>query len=133
MREDLHITGMQRNHRLAQAISDAGWATLARILTYQQTWRGGQVVVADRWFASSKTCSRCARIATTLPLSARTFRCAGCGLVRDRDLNAAVNLATWAEQRCARVRDPPAGGPVTNAHPGGRPRPAPACGPHRPP
>lgn len=117
--EDLNVTGLLHNRRLSQAISDAACAELARQLAYKQAWRSGQVVVADRWFASSKTCSRCGQVRTDLSLSDRTYRCAACGLTLDRDLNAAVNLATWAEQRLgadARVRDPQAGGPVNNAH-----------------
>lgn len=117
--EDLNVTGMLHNRRLSQAISDAAWAEFARQLAYKQAWRSGQVVMADRWFASSKTCSRCAHVRTDLSLSDRTYRCAACGLTLDRDLNAAVNLATWAEQHLGadtRVRDPQAGGPVNNAH-----------------
>jgi len=114
--EDLNITGMTANHRLAAAISDAAWAELARIIGYQQAWRGGQLVFADRWYPSTKTCSRCRAIATSMPLSVRVFTCAACGLKLDRDVNAATNLATWAEQHHVRVRDPQAGGPVTNAY-----------------
>jgi putative transposase len=124
--EDLNIAGMTANHCLAAAISDAAWAQLARIVCYQQQWRGGQVMFADRWYPSTKTCSRCGALASTVPLSARAFCCAACGLELDRDLNAAVNLATWAEQY-ARVRDPQAGGPVTNAY-RGAPSPAPKRG-----
>ena len=54
--EDLNVAGMLRNHRLAQAISDAGWAEFARLLRYKQAWRGGTILVADRWFPSSKLC-----------------------------------------------------------------------------
>jgi len=114
--EDLNVAGMLSNHRLARAISDAGWAEFARILTYKQGWRSGHVAVADRWFASSKTCSGCGTIRGELVLSERTYLCNACGLTLDRDLNAAVNLATWAEKNHVRVRDPQAGGPVTNAH-----------------
>jgi putative transposase len=83
-------------------------------------------VVADRWFASSKTCSSCGQIKPDLTLKDRTYTCGTCGLVRDRDLNAAVNLAAWAEDdtptvqngaECggARVGDRQAAGPVINA------------------
>lgn len=113
--EDLNVTGMLANHRLARAISDTGWAEFARLLTYKQAWRHGEVVVVDRWFPSSKTCSGCAAIKTSLSLKDRVYECEHCGLSTDRDLNAAINLATWAENN-ARVRDPQAGGPVTNAH-----------------
>jgi putative transposase len=95
--EDLNITGIMSNRRLARAVSDAAWGELARQITYKQKWRHGQVVVADRWFASSKTCSSCGTLRTDLKLSDRTYTCGTCGLTLDRDLNAAVNLAAWAE------------------------------------
>ncbi|WP_188524662.1 RNA-guided endonuclease InsQ/TnpB family protein [Isoptericola cucumis] len=115
--EDLNITGMLANHRLAAAISDAAWGELARQITYKMAWRGGQVLTADRWFASSKTCSTCGDVTTTLTLADRVFVCDTCGLTIDRDLNAAVNLATWGEQHHhSQVLDPEARGQVTNAH-----------------
>jgi putative transposase len=124
--EDLNITGIMSNRRLARAVGDAAWGELARQITYKQAWRGGQVVVADRWFASSKTCSSCGTLRKDLSLKDRTYTCGGCGLVMDRDLNAAVNLAAWAEDHTpavqngsghgeARVGDRQAAGPVINA------------------
>jgi putative transposase len=95
--EDLNITDMRSNRKLSRAISDAAWGELARQVTYKQAWRGGQVLVADRWFPSSKTCSACGTLRTNLTLKDRTFECGSCGHVMDRDLNAAVNLAAWAE------------------------------------
>lgn len=114
--EDLHVAGMLRNHRLARAISDAGWADFARLLRYKQTWRSGTVATADRWFASSKRCSACGVVNPDLTLADRVFAC-GCGYRADRDLNAAVNLAVWAatHQNRSRSPDPQAGGRVTNA------------------
>ncbi len=112
--EDLHTAGMLRNRRLAAAISDAGWADLARIIAYQQRWRGGQTTRAPRWYPSTRTCSACATVGPALPLSVRVFRCDECGHEADRDVNAAVNLAVWAEHH-AQTRDPEARGPVTNA------------------
>ncbi|MFC8796484.1 RNA-guided endonuclease TnpB family protein [Promicromonospora sp. NPDC057138] len=97
--EDLNITGIMSNRRLARAVGDAAWGELARQITYKQHWRGGQVVVADRWFASSKTCSGCGALRKDLTLKDRTYACDTCGLVLDRDLNAAVNLAAWAEDQ----------------------------------
>ncbi|MFC4631556.1 RNA-guided endonuclease InsQ/TnpB family protein [Promicromonospora alba] len=125
--EDLNITGMRSNPKLSRAISDAAWGELARQITYKQAWRSGQVVVADRWFPSSKTCSSCGTVRKDLTLKDRVFECRGCGLVLDRDLNAAVNLAAWAENHTlpvddgagrgvARVGDRQADGPVNNAH-----------------
>jgi putative transposase len=95
--EDLNITGIMSNRRLARAVGDAAWGELARQITYKQHWRNGQVVVADRWFASSKTCSSCGNRKDELRLADRTYTCDHCGLVLDRDLNAAANLAAWAE------------------------------------
>jgi putative transposase len=125
--EDLNITGMTKNRKLSRAISDAAWGELARQIAYKQAWRDGQVMVADRWFPSSKTCSTCGAVRKDLTLKDRAFECGECGLVMDRDLNAAVNLAAWAENhnppvddgagRCvARAGDRQAAGPVTNAH-----------------
>lgn len=110
--EDLNVTGMLGNHRLARSISDAAWTELARIVGYRQGWRGGQVVTVDRWFPSSKTCSECGAVDPDLTLTQRTYRCAACGLERDRDLNAAMNIAAWADHA---ARDREATGPDTNA------------------
>ena len=116
--EDLNITGIMSNRRLARAVGDAAWGELARQITYKQHWRHGQVVVADRWFASSKTCSGCGQVKPDLTLSDRTYTCGHCGLVLDRDLNAAANLAAWAEDHTrgkAQDGDRQAAGPVINA------------------
>jgi putative transposase len=90
--EDLHVEGTKRNRRLARAVSDTGMAEVRRQLAYKTQWYGSRLVVADRWFPSSKTCSGCGWRNPSLKLSDRTFTCAECGLVLDRDLNAAVNL-----------------------------------------
>jgi putative transposase len=91
--EDLHVSGMLRNRRLARRIAGVGWGELRRQLDYKTGRVGGRLVVADRWFASSKTCSGCGVVKAKLRLAERTFRCQACGLVLDRDLNAARNLA----------------------------------------
>ncbi|MGW5752564.1 zinc ribbon domain-containing protein, partial [Nocardia rhamnosiphila] len=96
---------------------DAGWADFGRLLDYKQRWRGGTMVTADRWFPSSKRCSACGTVHTTLTLTDRVFGC-GCGYHADRDLNAAVNLATWPrlqQEDLPRSPDLRAGGRVTNA------------------
>ncbi|MFC4087509.1 RNA-guided endonuclease InsQ/TnpB family protein [Micromonospora sp. GCM10011541] len=113
--EDLHTAGLLRNRRLAAAISDAGWADLARIIGYKQRWRGGQATPAPRWYPSTRMCSACRTTGPALPLSVRIFGCDECGHTADRDVNAAVNLAVWAEQHDVQTRDPEARGPVTNA------------------
>jgi putative transposase len=112
--EDLNTTGMLRNRCLARAISDAGWAEFARQVTYKQAWRGGTVVLADRWFPSSQVCSRCDTRNRELTLADRVFRC-GNGHELDRDHNAAINLATWGEHHHpTQVREPEARAPVIN-------------------
>ncbi|HEX5597916.1 MAG TPA: IS607 family element RNA-guided endonuclease TnpB [Micromonosporaceae bacterium] len=94
--EDLNVAGMLRNRRLARHIADAGFAELRRQLTYKADWNGGRLIVADRWYPSSKTCSGCGAVKTKLALSERTYTCTACGLVLDRDVNAARNLAALA-------------------------------------
>ena len=116
-------SGMLHNHRLAQAISDAGWTEFARILAYKQGWRHGTVLLADRWYPSSKRCSHCGTIRADLTLADRVFRCT-CGYVADRDLNAAVNLAAWGQQHHddppLDPRTPKQRGRATNARRRGR-------------
>jgi Putative transposase DNA-binding domain len=99
--EDLNVSGMLKNHHLAQAIGDVGFSEFKRQLTYKTAWYGSQVLLADRWEPSSKTCSACGWVDEDLTLADRTFRCQHpdvlCGLVLDRDLNAAIHLSTLAE------------------------------------
>ncbi|WP_327028937.1 IS607 family element RNA-guided endonuclease TnpB [Micromonospora sp. NBC_01740] len=96
--EDLNVTGMLRNRRLARHIADAGFAEIRRQLTYKTSWNGGRLVVADRWYPSSKTCSGCGAVKTKLALSEREYTCEACGLIIDRDRNAARNLAALAAE-----------------------------------
>lgn len=91
--EDLNVKGMVKNRRLAKAISDAGMSELHRQIGYKAEWRGIRVIKADRWYASSKTCSNCGCVKSDLTLGDRTFVCPECGFTIDRDLNAARNLA----------------------------------------
>lgn len=96
--EDLNVAGMLKNHHLAQAIGDVGFAEFGRQLTYKAAWYGSRVVVVSRWEPSSKTCSACGWVDENLELSDHVFRCqqADCGQVLDRDLNAAINLSNLA-------------------------------------
>jgi putative transposase len=93
--EDLNVAGMVRNRHLARSISDAAMGELSRQLLYKARWHGVEVRVADRFFPSSKTCSGCGEVRDVLDLSTRTYVCGACGLVIDRDLNAAINLSRW--------------------------------------
>lgn len=130
--EDLNVRGMTRSARgttddpgsnvaakaaLNRRIADVGMAEIRRQLAYKIFWRGGMLVVADRWFPSSKMCSNCGVVKTKLTLSERTYVCECCGLRLDRDLNAARNLADLARtggvgastESCAGTVNKPAG------------------------
>lgn len=96
--EDLNVTGMLTNRRLARHIADASFAEIRRQLAYKTGWSGGRLLVADRWYPSSKTCSGCGAVKAKLALSERVYECEACGLVIDRDRNAAVNLAALAAE-----------------------------------
>ncbi len=91
--EDLNVSGMMANHKLAKAIADMGFYQFRRQLEYKCELYGSQLVVVERWFPSSKTCSNCGQEKDSLSLSERTFKCESCGLSCDRDLNASINLA----------------------------------------
>jgi IS605 OrfB family transposase len=99
--EDLNVAGMTRNRRLARHVADASFAELRRQVEYKAAWHGGRVIVADRWFASSKTCSGCGTVKAKLALSERTYACTACGVALDRDVNAALNLAEYGRQQIA--------------------------------
>jgi transposase len=97
--ETLNLRGMARRKigfRFGLSVSDAGYGTFVDILTRQATKRGVTVIAASPWFPSSKTCSGCGAAKTKLPLSQREYSCTTCGLVIDRDVNAAINLADYA-------------------------------------
>lgn len=94
--EDLNVKGMRRNHHLAQALDNCAFNELRRQLTYKGKWYGCDVQVVSRWFPSSKTCSSCGVVKEDLKLSDRQFKCADCGFICDRDLNAAHNLKNVA-------------------------------------
>jgi putative transposase len=109
--EDLNVAGMTRSARgtleqpgrkvrqkagLNRRILDASFAEIRRQLTYKTRWYGSRLVVIDRWAPTSKTCSTCGWRNPSLKLSERTFRCHGCGLSIDRDINAAINIAADA-------------------------------------
>lgn len=90
--EDLAVTNMVRNRRLAKAISDCGWGTFRRMLEYKTARSGRHLVVVDRWLPSSKTCSACAHLLAHLRLGTRAWQCPSCGTRHDRDINAAKNI-----------------------------------------
>jgi putative transposase len=106
--EDLNVRVMARNRRLALSIMDGGLFEFRRQLEYKTRFYGAAVIVADRWFPSSKTCSCCGSVKAELALSQRTYHCDACGHEIDRDLNAARNLerlaASSAVSACGKER-----------------------------
>ena len=94
--EDLNVRGMLANARLARAIADVGFYEFRRQLTYKSGRYGTQIVLADRWYPSSKLCSGCGTRNAELALGDRTWTCPGCGARHDRDVNAAINLQRLA-------------------------------------
>lgn len=98
--ETLHVRGMQANRRIARHIADVGWGAILQQLAYKTSWAGATLVCADRFYPSSKRCSACGSVRAKLGLAERVFTCdePSCGLVLDRDLNAALNLARLAQR-----------------------------------
>jgi putative transposase len=90
--EDLAVKNMVRNRRLAKAIADCGWGAFRAMLEYKAARYGRRVIVIDRWYPSSKTCSACGHLLAELSLSTRTWQCPSCGTRHDRDINAAKNI-----------------------------------------
>lgn len=90
--EDLDVKEMLRKKRLSRQISDAGWREFRSMLEYKTVWYGSKLILAPRFYPSSKTCSNCDYIVTKLPLDIREWQCEKCCSVHDRDVNAAKNL-----------------------------------------
>ena len=105
--EDLAVAGMMEDHCLAKSLADAAMGEAGRRLGYKSAWYVSELHLADRWFASSKICSRLGHKEQHLDLSERTYRCEHCGLVIDRDLSAAINLARWPELNARAATGPP--------------------------
>jgi putative transposase len=90
--EDLNVSGMIKNHKLAKSISDASWSTFIDMLKYKCNWYGKTLVKINRFYPSSKTCSNCGHKEDKMPLSIREWTCPSCGSKHDRDLNASINI-----------------------------------------
>jgi putative transposase len=90
--ESLAVKNMVKNHCLAKAISDVGWGEFVRQLEYKSEWYGRTLVKIDRWFPSSKMCHACKHVLDSLTLDVREWACPECGVVHDRDINAALNI-----------------------------------------
>ncbi len=100
--EDLNISGMMANGKLAEAISSLGLYEFRRMLTYKEAFFGTKVELVDRWYPSSKMCSCCGNI-QSMPLSQRVYSCQACGHVQDRDENASINLENAPSKRVRRA------------------------------
>ncbi len=98
--EDLNVSGMMKNKHLSKAIQEQKLYEFRRQIEYKCQWYGVRLIVADRWYPSSKTCSQCGRIKKDLKLSDRTYHC-DCGLHIDRDLNASINLREYGRTKLA--------------------------------
>ena len=95
--EDLNVSGMMKNRHLAKAVQEQKLAEFYRIMQYKCEWYGIRLITADRFYASSKICSRCGNIKKDLKLSDRTYYCESCGAVIDRDMNAGINLYQYGK------------------------------------
>ena len=94
--EDLNVRGMMSNRHLAKAVQEQGFYEFRRQIEYKATWLGLRVVIADRYYSSSKTCIACGNVKKNLRLSERIYHCEECGNEIDRDLQAAINLKRYA-------------------------------------
>jgi putative transposase len=94
--EDLNVSGMVKNHRLARSIMDMSFYEFRRQLEYKAKMTGSTIVVADRFYPSSKICANCGEKINELPLNIRVWTCPSCGAEHDRDINAANNLKKMA-------------------------------------
>ncbi|HEX9135069.1 MAG TPA: RNA-guided endonuclease TnpB family protein [Ktedonobacteraceae bacterium] len=90
--ESLQVKNMVKNHRLAKAISDVGWSEFVSQLEYKAAWYGWNLVKIDKWYPTSKRCFDCGHILDSLDLDVRIWTCPECGVVHDRDINAAKNI-----------------------------------------
>ena len=95
--EDLKISNMQQNHKLAKAISEVSWFEFRTMLEYKASWYGREIIIAPTNYASSQLCSNCGnKSSQTKDLGCRTYVCPVCGMVMDRDINAGKNLLKLA-------------------------------------
>lgn len=107
--ENLNITGMVKNHKLAKNISSVGWGEFVRQLKYKSEWYGKNLITIGRFDPSSKMCSCCAVINKELKLSDRYWACEACNIVHDRDINAAINIKNFGLLKAKSGQEMPAG------------------------
>jgi putative transposase len=102
--EDLNVSGMVKNRKLAKSISDVSWSSFTAMLSYKAEWYGKEVIKIDRFSPSSKTCSSCGNVKKDLTLSNRVYCCNSCGFTIDRDLNAAINIKALGVNNAIRTQ-----------------------------
>jgi putative transposase len=90
--EDLDVKGLLSKNKLSRFISDAGWGEFRRMMEYKSKWYGSKLIIAPRYYPSSKQCSECNFVLDKLPIETREWQCPGCKCIHKRDLNAAKNL-----------------------------------------
>ena len=93
--ESLRVKNMMKNHKLARAIGEASWYSFVNMLQYKGKWKGCDIIQIDQFYPSSKTCSCCNWKKENLKLSERSWICPKCGMIHDRDINAAKNILTY--------------------------------------
>ena len=93
--ETLRVKNMMKNHKLARAIGEASWYSFVNMLQYKGKWKGCDIIQIDQFYPSSKTCSHCNWKKENLKLSERSWICPKCGMIHDRDINAAKNILTY--------------------------------------
>ncbi len=103
--EDLNISGMLKNHKLAKSISSVSWSEFTRQLNYKSNWYGKNIITIGRFEPSSKTCNCCGNIYKELKLNEREWVCKNCGIKHDRDLNASKNIKSFGLLRCERYKE----------------------------
>lgn len=103
--EDLNISGMLKNHKLARSISDVSWSEFIRLLIYKGEWYDSKVVKINRFYPSSKTCNVCGYIKKDLELKDRIWTCPECNSILDRDINAAINILKFAKNIDEKVNE----------------------------
>lgn len=118
--EDLNVRGLGKNHKMAKAINDVGWGYLKRLLVYKAERQGKALIKVDRWYPSSKTCSKCGHIVKKIELNVRAWDCPKCFVHHDRDVNAAINIRNEGLRMLAAGIAATAGGGDVRHKPGRR-------------
>jgi len=118
--ETLNVVGMLKNHNLAKSISDASWSRFNEFLRYKAEWYGCNILHIGMFEASSKTCSECGTIKRDLTLTDRKWKCGECGVLHDRDVNAAINIKKMALQKQNLVSPTDCGAELLESLPLGR-------------